>query len=299
MSNKTLRASLYFLGAVTALYVLVTLLRSDDERATSGVAAALASINGQQLTRIEFASPLNRFLLQKEGDGWTVNHYVADTAVVHRLLRAIDSAEVREVAAANPDHHLDLGITADSARKMVTDGGVTILFGKHARNRSRTGYVRLPDSDTVHFVYGDLRYSVGRTLFEWRNKVMLRVDTSAVAAVHVTRDGATTVYERRDSTWTVNGEEASARTVRNTIRDMLQELAEVRASGFVDEDFETEGEIGFVRALDADGNELASLSLSEGSGSHIGSTPASPYVFRMPRFRFDRIMPEPPGEDEG
>ena len=299
MSNKTLRASLYFLGAVTALYVLVTLVSADDEQAASGLAAVLASINGQQLTRIEFTNPRHKFLLQKEGDGWTVNDYVADTAVVHRLLRAIDSAEVREVAAANPDSHLGLGITADSARKMVTDGGVTILFGKHVQNRSRTGYVRLPDSDTVHFVYGDLRYSVGRSLFEWRNKVMLRVDTSAVAAVHVTRDGATTVYERRDSTWTVNGEEAGARTVRNTIRDMLQELAEVRASGFVDEDFETEGEIGFVRALDAGGNELASLWLSESSGSHIASTPASPYVFRMPKFRFDRIMPEPPGEDEG
>jgi len=302
MSNKTLRASLYFLGAVTALYLLVTLLKEGDGDAAasdSGLAAALASIDGQQLTRIEISNSRSHFLLEKVEGGWTVNGFEADTAVVHRLLRAIDDAEVQEVASTNPVNHDNMDISPDSARRMVTDGGVTILFGRHT-HRTQTGYARLPGSDTVHVVYGDLRFSVGRNLFEWRNKVMLRVDTSAVATLRVTRDGATSVYERQESTWMVNGEEADSSTVRNAIRDMLQQLAEVRASGFdlhdPDRPEDPENPARSIQALDADGNELANLRLVPREANIHVSSPAIPYRFEIPTFRLDRITPEPPGD---
>lgn len=298
MSNKTLRASLYFLGAVTALYLLVTMLRNRGEgvtEANSGLAAALASIDGQELTRIQFTNPRDTFVLQKEGDTWTVNGLQTDTAVVHRLLRALDDVEVQEVASTNPANHESLDISPDSAREMVTDGGVTILFGKHTP-RTRTGYARLPGSDTVHVIHGDLRFSVGRSLFEWRNKVMLRVDSAAVAMLRVMRDGTTTEYERRDSTWTVNGVEADSSTVRNAIRNMLQELREVRASGF-EPDYEMpEVPDRSIQALDADGHELASMLLMQEPGNWVVSSPATPYIFELPKFRGDRIAPEPPGE---
>ncbi len=297
MSNRTLRAALYFLGAVTALYLLVTLLNRGDERteSDSGLAAALASIDGRQLTRIEFTNPRDHFVLEKEGDAWTVNGLQADTAVVHRLLRAFDDVEVQEIASTNPANHESLDISPDSARKMVTDAGVTILFGKHTP-RTRTGYARLPGNDTVHVIHGDLRFSVGRSFFEWRNKVMLRVDTSAVATLHVMRDGAATVYERQDTTWMVNGEEADSSTVRNAIRNMLQELREVRASGF-EPDYEVpEVPDRSLQALDADGNELAFLRLMQEPGNWVVTSPSTPYIFELPKFRGDRIAPEPPGD---
>jgi len=281
---------------VTALYLLVTLLNRGDERTASdsGLAAALASIDGQQLTRIQFTTPGDRFVLQMEGDTWTVNGLQTDTAVVHRLLRAFDDVEVQEIAATNPANHASLYISRDSAREMVTDAGVTILFRKHTP-RTRTGYARLPGNDTVHVIHGDLRFSVGRNLFEWRNKVMLRVDTSAVATLRVTRDGTTTVYERRDTTWTVNGEQADSSTVRNPIRNMLQELREVRASGF-EPDYEVpDVPDRSLQALDADGNQLAFLRLMQEPGNWVVTSPSTPYIFELPKFRGDRIAPEPPG----
>lgn len=297
MSRKTLRASLYFLGAVTALYLLVTLSRGGGEEIPeSGLAAALAAIDGQQLTRVQFTSPRGDILLVKEGDAWTANGYPAETAAIDRLVRAIDSAEVQEVAATNPANHESMRISADSAREMVTDAGITILFGKHTR-RSRTGYARLPGSDTVHVVYGDLRFMVGRSLFDFRDKVMLRVDTSAVATFRTTRDGVTTVYERSGATWTVDGEEADQGTVRSEIRNILRSLDDLRASGFQPEGVETpDGPERSLVALDADGNELASVVMVEGKGNWVTRSPSTPYVFHIPRFRADWLAPEPPGE---
>lgn len=298
MSRRTLRTSLYFLGAVTALYLAVTLSRGGAEQIPeSGLAAALAAIDGQQLTRVEFTSPRGYIRLVKEGDAWTANGYPADTSAIHRLLRAIDSARVQEVAATNPANHESMGMSVDSARELVTDAGMTILFGKHA-GRSRTGYARLPGSDTVHVVHGDLRYTVGRNLFDFRNKVMLRVDTSAVATLRTTRDGTTTVYERSGSTWTVGGEEADPGTVRSEIRNILRSLDDLRATGFQPEDVEMpDGPERSLVALDADGNELASVVMVEGKGRWVTTSPATPYVFHVPSFRADWLAPEPPGEN--
>ncbi len=295
MSNKTLRASLYFLGAVTALYLLVTLVQGGDrEVPDSLLAAALAEIDGQLLTRVEFTSPRGDILLEKEGDAWTVNGFQTDPNMINRFLRAVDSARVGNIAATNPDNHLGMGMTTDSARKMVTSGGVTILFGKHAP-MTETGYARLPDSDTVYLVHGDLRFTVGRNEFQWRRKQMLETDTSAVATIRVTRDGATTAYERRDSVWMVNGEEADSSTVRNAIRNMLQELASMRATGFEPDYRMPEEPDRFVQALDADGNELVSLKIMQEPGNWVVSSTSTPHIFELPKFRGDRIAPEPPG----
>lgn len=297
MSNRTLRASLYFLGAVTVLYLLVTLLRNGDrELPESRLAAALAELDGQLLARVDFTSPRGDILLEKHGDAWTVNGFETDTAVINRFLRAVDSARVGNVAATNPDNHLGMGMTTDSARRMVTDGGVAILFGKHAPI-TRTGYARMPGSDTVHLVHGDLRYMVGRNEFHWRNKQMLETDTSAVATLRVTRDGAATVYERRESAWTVNGEEADPSTVRNAIRNMLQELASMRATGFEPDYRMPEEPDRSVQALDADGNELVSLKMMQEPGNWVVTSSSTPLIFEVPKFRGDRIAPEPPHGD--
>ena len=76
------------------------------------------------------------------------------------------------MASTNPVNHDEMRITDERARFMVVNEDVTVVWGKHAPY-TRTGYARLPGSDTVYWVHGDLRFSVGRNLFEWRNKVML------------------------------------------------------------------------------------------------------------------------------
>lgn len=295
MSDKTLRASLYFLGAVTVLYLLVTVLRDgggDGPADDSGLAAVLAELDGEWLTRVELAGPEETIELSKDGGVWTVNGFEADSAAIARYVRAVDEVEVRSVAATNPANHERMGVTAGSAWTMTVDGTATVLLG-NSGNRYRTFYARLPDADEVSLVEGDLRSAATRSLFDWRNKVMVRADTAAIASVRVTRDGTTTVYERGDSVWTVDGEEVESVKVR----DLLQELSGLRASGFAAQDaVMPESPDRSVQALDADGNEIASVQLAEQENNFRASSPASPYIFEIANFRADRIAPEPPGD---
>ena len=300
MSKKTLLASFVALAVLTAIYAVARLGGGEEELPDSGMAAALASLDGKSTERIEFTTPEDTFVLEKDGRSWNVNDYKADAVVVNRLLRSFDSARVTGVASTNPVNHDEMRITDERARHMVVDNRVKIVFGKHAPY-SRTGYARLPGSDTVYFVHGDLRFSVGRNLFEWRDKVMLRVDTADVRSVTVTAGGATTTYERGDDpeAWLVNGEPADARVRGNEIRNMLQELAEVRASGFEPYDAERPATPDrVVRAVDARGNELANLMLSWRDVNTLVTSPAIPYAFEIPNFRYDRLAPPPPGDEE-
>ena len=294
MSEKSLRASLYFFGAVVALYLVARLVGGGGGGAAttdSDLVAAFGSIDTESLSVVEIAGPTDALRLETDGDAWTVNGFEADSSAVARLLRAIDEVEVSAVAATNPANHARLGITADSAWALTAGGG-TVLLGK-AGNRFRTSYARLPDADVVSLIEGDLRSAAARPLFDWRNKVVLRADTAAVASIRVTRDGQEVLYERQDSVWTTNGDEADATTVRN----ILQELAGLRASGFAPQDAEIPAEPDrLVQAMDVAGNEVASVALVDEDGNFRVSTPASPYIIEIPTFRADRIAPAPPDD---
>ena len=302
MSEKTLRMSLYFLAAVTALYLLVTVLGRGGGGGVEGdpaLAGVLDALDPDDLERIEIAGPESddareTLLLVADGDDWTVNGFEADSGAVSRLLRAVDDVEVASVAATNPANHERLGVDDANAWTLsFGDEDARVLLGK-AGTRFRTAYARLPGADQASLIQGDLRSAAARPLLDWRNKVVLEADTAAVAAIHVARGGQEWRYERQDSSWTVDGEEAG----ETKVRDILRELAGLRATGFAPEDAERPSESGAdrtVRAVDADGNDVAVLWLTEQEGNFRAATPDSPYVFEVPTFRADRVAPEGDG----
>lgn len=293
MSERTLRMALYCLAVVTVLYAAAALLRGggdDAQAADSALADAFAEMSGESHTRFDIAGPRDTLRLERGVDGWTVNGFEADSGAVSRFLRAVEQVEIASVAATNPANHDRLSVTADSAWTITAGDGPTVLLGKGG-NRFRTAYARLPGQDLVSLVEGDLRSAAARRLPDWRNKVILRTDTAIVTSIRVTRDGRTVLYERQDSSWSTGGGEADATTIRN----MLQELANMRASGFAPGDAEMPEEPErTVVAADTDGNQLASLALSEGDGNFRVSAEGRPYVFQIPTFRANRVAPEPP-----
>lgn len=295
MSTKSLRASLYFLAAVAGLYLLATLLGGNggaSRPVDPDLNVALKGLGAAPHELFVIEGPSGSIRLEMSGGAWTANGFDADSSAVARLVRAAEDAEVLAVAGTNPANHGRFGVTADSAWSLSAGDGPVVLLGKGGP-RFRTFYARLPEADMVSLIEGDLRSAAARPIAEWRDKVVLRADTAAVARIAVTRDGETVVYERQDSVWSADGDEAEAVTVRN----ILQELATLRAGGFAPEGAEMPETADLaVVATDAEGNELASLSLAEREGSYWLSSASSPYIVEIPTFRANRLAPVAPEE---
>jgi hypothetical protein len=170
----------------------------------------------------------------------------------------------------------------------LADGGMaSVLVGK-VGPIFPSGYVRLPDQDAVVVVSGDFRATLNQSVTDWRDKTILRVDTSAVVRVVLETDQGTHVVERSDSTWSVDGGPANA----STIRSVLDELANFVAIGFVEDGEVFQENARRVIALGSERDTLGAVVITGEAGTRHARTPGNDVVFEVASFRADRITPD-------
>ena len=293
MSERTLKQIFGALGILVILWLGSVLLsgRPGGGPAPGGrVASLLEGLDETTVAAVRIVGPNQTMALQRTGGAWTVNGNLADSVTVTRFWNALEGAEVGGVVANNPSNHERMGLSADSAWTVdftLADGGTaSVLVGKTGPIFP-SGYVRLPDQDAVVVVSGDFRPTVILSITQWRDKTILRVDTAAVARVVVETDEGIHVAERSDTTWSVDGEPANA----NTMRSVLDELANLVALGFVEDGEALEENPRRVIALGAEADTLGIVVVTGGSATRHARTPGSAIVFEIPIFRANRITP--------
>lgn len=294
MSERTLKQLVGALVVAVVLWGAATLLAGGGGAigGSGGISDFFSAFDAEAVDEVRVAGPQGSVVLMRSADGWRANGYDADQDAVERMLRALEGAEVGDLAATNPANHARMGLAADSAVQLsVTTGDEsrTILVGDGGP-RFGTAYGRLPDEDEVYLVDGDLRLHVRKPIDDWRDKEIVAVDTTAVARVEVERDGDAYILVRGDSVWTFeDGSEANATEVRS----IMAELSAVIAAGFL-----SEGDSllalprgGANRALDGDGNVLADVTLGSGEGERWARAAGDSVVYRLSTFRVGRLAP--------
>ena len=295
MSEQTLKKIFGGLAILVGLWIGSLWLSGRPGAGPStegGVAALFEQLNPTTLSAVRIAGPVETVSLQTSGGRWTVNGYRADSISVLRLQGALFAAEVGGVVANNPNNHARMGLVTDSAWAVdftLADGATVSLLVGGSGPIAPSAYVRLPDEDAVVVVSGDFRPSVVRPLLDWRDKTILRVDSTAVVQLVMETDERTYVTERTDNTWSVEGEPANSITVAG----VLQELSDLLASGFVEEDGEVfEDNRRRVIALDASGDTLGVVVITGEATTQHARTPGSDYVFEITYLRAEVVAPE-------
>jgi len=296
MSERTLKRLVGALAVVVALWVVTTLVAGGGGTAgpSGGMATIFDGISESSIEAVRLSGTDQPVELRREGEAWTVNGYAPDSATVARFIDLIVDLEVGDLAATNPANHDRMGVSQDSAESMEIDveGGDTrrVLIGEQGP-RFATVYGRLPDEDEVYVLRGDLRIHAIRRLDDWRNKRMVAIDTSLVRRIEVERDGEAYTVVRADSTWTLeDGGEAAPTPVRN----MLMELANLRASAILEEGDSIAAleQGGSTMAYSESGEVLAEVRIGSGEADRWGRVPSDSVIYRLPSFRVDRITPE-------
>ena len=298
MSKNVLQRLVIALAGLLVLYGVIRLVggRGPELAAGAGeLASELEGIDERTLESAAFSGPDREIEVVRVAGEWTVNGYEADSAAVARMFTALSEIEVGALAAANPDNHERLGVAGREAWMLefrLVGGESRIVALGRVGSAFQTAYARLPGSDEVYTVRGDLRGSFTRTLTDWRDKLIARVDVEAIAAIEVERAGEVIVVERGDAGWTVAGSGAVPDSA--SVANMLDEVDELRAIGFVEEDsgFPTEDVRRFV-ALNESGDTLLALELAPVDAEYQVRVAGNETLYRLASFRATRIVPEP------
>jgi hypothetical protein len=202
----------------------------DDQRIPSAVAG------GFQLVRVLGPEEGDSIRLEATDDGWTVNGYPADTSMVGTLITGLDSARTVRLVARSAANHERLGVTGVLARRVeigpTGDPAITFLLGKGGADGR---FVRFPPSEEVYAVPSSSVRLLGRTLEDWRDRLIAEVDTAALIRIAVRRNDqpAPSTLTRAaggavGAAWVIDGEPVDSATVAG----LLGEAARLTATGF-------------------------------------------------------------------
>ena len=296
MSERTLKKLVGALVVVAGLWVIVTLFSGQGDggrNAVGEIATFFDDISEVTVRAVRMSGPDRDSELAGGLDNWTVNGDKADSATVFRFWAAILTLEVGDLAASNPDNHDRMGLSADTSWSIEFDveGGTKTMLVGEAGPRFSTTYVRLPDEDEVYVLEGDLRTHVRRLPNEWRSKIVVRIDTTAVARVEIQRDADEYVLVRGDSVWTFeNGSETSS----TTMTGVMSELASLLAVGFLEagDSLVAMDQGGVTTAYDESGNILAEVMIGSGESDRWARSAGDEVIYRIGSYRVERIAPK-------
>lgn len=295
MSERTLKQLVGALVLVVALWAIATLLSRGGggvPSAAGEIAAVFDGVSEAAVTELRMSNESGEIVLAGGAGAWTVNDLRTDSGTVTRFWNVLTGLEVGDLVASNPDNHARMGVADDGGAvlEIDIDGETRAVVVGDQGPRFGTTYVRLPGQDEVYVADGDLRSHLRRELADWQNRVVVRIDTSAVARVEIERDGETYVLVRGDSLWTFEG---GAETNNNTARGVVAELANLIAAGvLVEADSLAQSERGGgTVALDADGNVLAEVTIGSGTSERWVRASGDEVIYRLASFRIDRITP--------
>lgn len=290
MSERSLKALIGSVFVLLLIYVGVN-IASRHKPPESRLGDDLAALKQDDVRKATLIAPPDTVRLQRNGVGWTVNGYPADSAMAASLVSNLADAHVGSIASTNPANQARLGVSDDSARTLELDDAkgpvLKLLVGKRGPAYTST-YVRLPGQNDVRVLDADLVTALNRHADAWRDKLIAKVDTSRVAELQIARHDTTYSLARGDSSWTVDGQPAKT----SDVEDLLGAAADFRADGFAPDTAHLGAAVRSVVALDAKGDTLANLTFAKGPGSNLRVKSATkPTLFEVETWQADRIAP--------
>lgn len=304
MSERALKRILAAVAVVVAAYAAVALVRGGPstpaDEGTEALRALLSSLDPAGLDEVRFVRDGDTVRLAREGaERWMVNGHRADSATVARFWNQLAEARVGGVVARNPDNHDRLGVT-DAAAARVTfepsdgSGSSELLVGDPGPT-GRSAYVRVPGEETVHLVHGDLRGAARREVDSWRDRTIVRVDTSRVQSIELVREEGADTLRREDGAWRVG--EATADSA--AVRGLLTGLARLRASGFAPDTVSVDPVERRLVATGSGTDTLAALDLAAADGSRfLVRAEGDSIVYEISSFEQGRLFPDELAADQ-
>lgn len=237
MSSKRLQQIAIGVVVLLALWGLgALLLRPHNDSLGGGTGSGLAAISEKDVDTLSIAPPGTGtpLVLARTRHGWTANGWKASPQRLKSLFTDLGDTANAELVAQSPAALKRLGVdSAAGYRIRARRNGRTLLdlvVGKSGADYG-SAYVRRAGAHDVYLVHSALRSEATRPLNDWRDHTIVRVPADSAHTIQVSTGRRRYTLQRADSAWRFapTGPKADSATVAR----MLQDLADVSASGFV------------------------------------------------------------------
>ncbi len=188
-----------------------------------------------KITKIEIEKNKEYVRFEKIKDRWKIidpiNTY-ADDEAIYGLLEGFAKFNLLGLISSNPQKQAMYEVDDKGTSVTVTTDNnqtSTVIVGKLGQT-SGQAYVRPASSGSVYLAKGLVPSLVGKSLSDWRQRTVVRVEPRMMKMLTVRAGGERAVFKRDDKKWTSGGATVSAKRMKPAVT----QLSYLRAEGFID-----------------------------------------------------------------
>jgi hypothetical protein len=251
INNKTL---IIILIVLVGIFALVRIFRTPTKR--SNLKKELVSLDTATVTQIKLIPKVDgaEITFKREGTKWTVTkfgkEYNVDLGAANSLLGQLVGLKPQKMVSSKKEKWNDYQVGDSTTSVQVfagSDAVADLKIGRIGFNQNPAQmqqqqyggggfggaftYVRVADEDEVYTVDGFLESSFNRSLNDFRNKTLIRLNTDDVTKLSFNYPDSGFVAEMRNKKWWIGTVAADS----NKIKTYLNQLNFKNAASFADD----------------------------------------------------------------
>ena len=172
---------------------------------------ALFAVKPEEVTSLVLKRGDQEMRFEKKNGTWEILHPLrsgVDSFALTRLLNRLTGLEFLRVIAESPKDLSEFGLQKPEATLTFRAGDQDHTLSIGSISPIEKGYYLAKAGDAkVYFISGDDKKALDRPLIELRDKKLFTLKTDSVRRVIIERKGERWVLDKKEGTWTFQGDE--------------------------------------------------------------------------------------------
>jgi len=226
-------AFVFCVGLAAVLLIKNQDTKKAEEKESAG---KLLDIDKAAITELILEPTALHFI--KDGENWNIINPVetdGDKAAVDAILNMFDWAKIERTIATDSVEYADYGLAPEIGKMIVVHEGTvdTLFVGENTPTGSFV-FARKNGSPEVFLTTTSLQTNIQKTLFEVRNKKVLRFDVNNIKALVLTNRRGKIELFKAGADWMIKGKNYISGEI-SEINQLTNRLNSETAKEFVDE----------------------------------------------------------------
>lgn len=255
MKSKKILPALIILFLVAAIFIVVGKL--NDRKPSDSKTKFFPGLEEQAITSLLIREGETSVKISKKGASWVVakqdqttpasvletppseqeKQYTADSASVQIALEKLVTMKKSDLVSENPEKQSLFEVDSTSGVyvevwKSGDNSAGALRIGKSGPDWN-SNYIRMMGNNSVYAVPGGLRNTLYSDLNRWREKRIVRFESSAASQIAlVKRDGSGITLEKKDDGWSITNP-IQHKAAEDKVNGIIHLLSSLRAADFV------------------------------------------------------------------